>query len=93
MTSKDKTGDQLMASIRKTKTEGTAPQTKAAVAPQAPAPAATTPAVRKKAVPKATPAAARPRTTTKKTAAKPRPQTAAGEKSGAYQSSKRVWPD
>ena len=89
MTSKDKTGDQLMASIRKTKTEGATPDSKPVAAPQK----AATP---KAATPKAKPAAARqPRSTAKKkVGAKPRAtQTAPAAKGSVYQSSGRVWPD
>ena len=94
MTTKDKTGDQLMASIRKTKSEGMAPEVKEAGTARAATPAAAAPAVRKKVATKAKPAAARPRTTTNKAAAKPRAtQAASGSTGASYQSSKRVWPD
>jgi len=89
VTSKDKTGDQLMASIRKTKTEGAAPETKAAATPKTAAPAA-----KKKAVPAPQPAAAKPRTTHQKTSAKAGAAPAdSGSSDASYQSSKRVWPD
>jgi hypothetical protein len=89
VTSKDKTGDQLMASIRKTKTEGATPDSKPVPAPQK----AATPKV---ATPKAKPAPVRqPRgTANKKVGAKPRTTKAApAAKGSAYQSSGRVWPD
>lgn len=92
MTTKDKTGDQLMASIRKAKTEGATPDSEAAVTPQA------APATRKAATPKAKPAAAgaakRPRTTRKKVAARSgTAKTAPAAQGSAYQSAGRVWPD
>lgn len=103
MTTKDKTGDQLMASIRKTKTEGAASERDAApkAAPVTPREAAA-PAIpkapaapRKKAAAGAKPAAAqRTRVTKKKVAAKPRAtQIAAPAKGDSYQSTGRVWPD
>jgi hypothetical protein len=90
VTTKDKTGDQLMASIRKTKTESATTGGEPAGTPEA---AATT---RKKAAAKAKPAAARqPRSTAKKkVVAKPGTKKAApAVKGSAYQSSRRVWPD
>ncbi len=90
MTTKDKTGDQLMASIRKTKTEG-------AAADKAPAATPQTAASPKAATPKAKPATAanKPvRTAKKKVAAKPRTaKTAQAADGSAYQPSARVWPD
>ena len=107
MTTKDKTGDQLMASIRKTKTEGAASERDAApkaapVTPRAAAAPKAAPAIpkapaapRKKAAAGAKPAAAqRTRVTKKKVAAKPRAtQIAAPAKGDSYQSTGRVWPD
>ena len=93
MTTKDKTGDQLMASIRKAKTEGATPGNDAAVTPKA------APATRKTAPNKARPAAAgaaakRPRPTGKKVAARPgTAKTAPAVEGSAYQSPGRVWPD
>ena len=96
MTTKDKTGDQLMASIRKTKTEaGTSGQQPAATPkPPAATPKAAT-APRKKTAAKAKPAAAQTsRVTKKKVAAKPRAtKTAAKAENTGYQSTRRVWPD
>jgi hypothetical protein len=95
VTTKDKTGDQLMASIRKTKTQESTPDKGAAATPQA------APTVAKTTAPKAKPAAAkskpaaprRPATTKKKVAAKPKAARAATEQPTAYQASRRVWPD
>jgi hypothetical protein len=90
VTTKDKTGDQLMASIRKTKSEGATPGKDPVGAPTA------TPTAPKAAVPKAKPATAKPaRVAKKKVAAKPKPsQTGRDQASTAgYQSRGRVWPD
>ena len=89
MTTKDKTGDQLMASIRKTKTEGATPGKEPVAAPTA------TPAAPKAATPKAKPAIAKPaRVAQKKVAAKPKPsQTGRDQAPTGYQSHGRVWPD
>ena len=99
MTTKDKTGDQLMASIRKTKTEGASadkpsgatPSSAASAAPKADAPAAK-PATK----PASTGTAAKqPRAVKKKAAARPKTTTRSkpdSVKSG-YQSPRRVWPD
>ena len=91
MTTKDKTGDQLMASIRKTKTqtEGATPGREPVDVPQ------TTPATPKAATPKTTPAAAKPaRVAKKKVVAKPEPaQSGRAQASTGYQSPGRVWPD
>lgn len=91
MTTKDKTGDQLMASIRKAKTEGAAPEKTPAGGAQPAAEA-----------PKAAPAKARPTaapkraatTTRKKVAARPKAAQADDRSADpAYQSPGRVWPD
>jgi hypothetical protein len=94
VTTKDNTGDQLMASIRKTKTEGTTPDNEPDSTPQADAPVP-----RKKAVAKATSAAVgtpakSAGTSEKKAAAEPKAASAgsAPELTG-YQSPGRVWPD
>jgi hypothetical protein len=94
VTTKDKTGDQLMASIRKTKTEGAASEKAPGDVPKA------APAARKKAAAKAAPtgaAAKSPpaRVAKKKVASKPRAgQTKAQARTKAsYQSPGRVWPD
>jgi hypothetical protein len=88
VTTKDKTGDQLMASIRKTKTEGARADNEPAAAPQK----AATP---KAATAKAKPATAkRPHAVKKKVAPKPRTKkTGPAAPGSAYQSSGRVWPD
>ena len=89
MTTKDKTGDQLMASIRKAKTEGTAPEKVPAGAAE-PAAGATkaTPAAARTAAPK------RAATTRKKAAARPKAvQSDDRAAHPAYQSPGRVWPD
>lgn len=96
MTTKDKTGDQLMASIRKTKTEAGISEQEPAATPKAPvATPKAAAAPRKKAAAKAKPAAAqRSRMTKKKVAAKPRAtKTAAKAENAGYQSTRRVWPD
>jgi hypothetical protein len=95
VTTKDKTGDQLMASIRKTKTEGaSADKTSGSMPPSAP------PAAAKTAAPSSKPAATTakpPRATKKKVVAKPGPKPAARSEPASayagYQSSGRVWPD
>ena len=89
MTTKDKTGDQLMASIRKTKSEGATPGKEAVGTPTA------TPAAPKAATPEAKPATAKPaRVAKKKVAARPKPsQTGRGQAPTGYQSHGRVWPD
>ncbi len=89
MTTKDKTGDQLMASIRKTKSEGAMPGKEAVGTPTA------TPAAPKAATPEAKPATAKPtRVAKKKVAAKPKPsQTGRDQAPTGYQSHGRVWPD
>jgi cell division septation protein DedD len=88
VTTKDKTGDQLMASIRKTKTEGATADKEPAAVPQK----AATP---KAATPKAKPATAkRPHTVKKKVVPEPRTKkTGPAAQGAAYQSSGRVWPD
>jgi hypothetical protein len=99
VTTKDKTGDQLMASIRKTKTGATAVagEDKAA-APQAPAPpktSGTTKATAKPAAGGAKPKAARPATRKQaaaKAATKAAPAKADTGQAG-YQAGRRVWPD
>jgi hypothetical protein len=89
VTTKDKTGDQLMASIRKTKSEGTTPGKETVGTPTA------TPATPKAAAPKAQPATAKPaRVAKKKVAARPKPsQSGRGQVPTGYQSRGRVWPD
>jgi hypothetical protein len=90
VTTKDKTGDQLMASIRRTKTEGATPGKETVGAPMA-----TPAAAPKAATPEAKPATAKPaRVAKKKVAAKPKPsQTGRGQAPTGYQSHGRVWPD
>jgi len=90
VTTKDKTGDQLMASIRRTKTEGASPGKETVGAPMA-----TPAAAPKAATPEAKPATAKPaRVAKKKVAAKPKPsQTGRGQAPTGYQSHGRVWPD
>jgi len=86
VTTKDKTGDELMASIRKTKTDGVTPDKAPAAKPQTPPKAAT---VQAKPVP-----AKRPRTTKKKVVARPKVKPDAAKAAVAtYQSTGRVWPD
>ena len=83
MTTNDKTGDQLMASIRKTKTGAAATDTETGGSPQKVATApATAEAETKPAATGSTPR--RPRVAKKKVA----PSGSAG-----YQSPGRVWPD
>lgn len=92
MTTQDKTGDQLMASIRKAKTEST---DSAAPVEAKPAAAATpAPAAKPKAAPKAAAKkkvvkkAAAKKTVAKKAASKASPKAASG-----FQAARRVWPD
>ena len=96
MTTKDKTGDQLMASIRKTKTEGaTADKASGGTASKEAAPKAAAPAPKPAAKPAATATAAKqPRATKKKVVARPKAsQTGPQAVANAYQSPGRVWPD
>lgn len=98
MTTKDKTGDQLMASIRKTKTEAATsePESAAAKTPAAAPKAKTATTPRKKAAAKAKPTTAqRAPASKKKVAAKPRVANKTVAKAGnaGYQSKGRVWPD
>lgn len=83
MTTKDKTGDRLVASIRRTRA-GTDKPAEAAPPPPA-APAKAKAAAKKRAATPAKPAAAKPPT---QRAAKP-----TGGAPGNYQSRGRVWPD
>ena len=94
MTTKDKTGDQLMASIRKAKTEGVTSAQEPAATPKAEV-ATPKAAPRKKVAAKARPAAPqRPRTTKKPVAAAPQAaKTTTKVETVSYQSSGRVWPD
>ncbi len=94
MTTKDKTGDQLMASIRKTKSEGATPGKEAVGTPTA-TPATPRAATPKAASPKAQPATAKPaRVAKKKVAARPKPsRSGRGQVPAGYQSRGRVWPD
>ena len=93
MTTKDKTGDQLMASIRKTKTQAAAADKQAPGTRQTSAPTAKT------ATAKGKPAAPRtqtrrPRAAKKKVTARPKPRlSVAGAADTRYQSAGRVWPD
>jgi peptidoglycan hydrolase CwlO-like protein len=89
VTTKDKTGDELMASIRKTKTEGATADKAPAAAPQASLASAETATRKAKPVP-----VRRPRTTKKTVAARPKTKPdAAKAEVAAYQSTGRVWPD
>lgn len=89
MTTKDKTGDELMASIRKTKTEGATPDKAPPTTPQTPPVSAKTATTKTK-----PPPAKRPRTTKKKVAARPKAKPdAAKAGASAYRSTGRVWPD
>ena len=83
MTTKDKTGDQLMASIRKTKTEAAATDKEAGGSPQAVA------ATSEPAKAQAKPASAA------RTPKRPRVAKSKVAQSGnaGYQSPGRVWPD
>jgi len=80
MTSKDKTADQLVASIRKSKTGTVAQKTQArSTAKKAPARRAA-----------AKPAASTPKKATARTPAR---STGNGTSSGSYSHGRRVWPD
>ena len=96
MTTKDKTGDQLMASIRKTKTETTGDDQGTERRPEAAT--ATSKAAAAKPKPAAAAAAAATakatRVTKKKVVARPKAsQTGPRSIANAYQSPGRVWPD
>ena len=82
MTSRDKTGDKLVASIRKTKAGSTQTATTSSTTPAKPRRAAST----AKAQPKATPKA-------KSASPVKRRPSAAKKSAGSYQSTGRVWPD
>jgi len=91
MTTNDKTGEKLLASIRKTKEAG-GPIETAASPSSASAPAKRTATAKRKAPPKARAktGAAKPAAT--RVATPPRPK-AAAPAAGPYQSARRVWPD
>ena len=95
MTTKDNTGDQLMASIRKTKTEGTTPDNESDSTAQAAAPAPQNKAVAKAASAVVGTPAKGAGTSEKIVAAKPKaaPAGSAPPELTGYQSSGRVWPD
>ena len=89
MTSKDKTGDQLVASIRKTKSGAAARNSgeSAAAEKAAEKPAASKPAADK-------PAPARKPAAPKTRATRPKPAAATKSDDGdGYSSGRRVWPD
>ena len=93
MTTKDKTGDQLMASIRKTKTEAATTDKETAGTPQAATGTQQTATAKAKPAAVGTPAT-RPRATKKKVAAKHKAaQSGPGTARTGYQSPGRVWPD
>ena len=82
MTTKDKTGDRLVASIRRTRAGNTKPDDAAAPAEKAPARAATSRKTRAPAQKKRTTGAVKSRAAKQPEAAK-----------DGYRSSGRVWPD
>jgi len=89
MTTKDKTGDRLVASIRRTRAGTDKPADASASAEAAPPPSAAPPKAR-------APAKKRAATPAKQAAATPPKQRAAKRTGGApgnYQSRRRVWPD
>lgn len=79
-TGKDKTGDQLVASIRKSKTGAATRSTTTRRAPSKPA------------APKADTAESKPEAQTTKPATVAKPKTASVQQD-SYQSGRRVWPD
>jgi hypothetical protein len=87
MTSKDKTGDKLIASMRKSKTGTVTQKTSARSASAGSTTAADTP-VRKKAVPKTAPNAASAVNEKPKKTAVPVPV-----QDGSFSHGRRVWPD
>jgi hypothetical protein len=95
MTSKDKTADQLVASIRKSKTGTVAQKNRTrSTAKKAPARRAVKPAASTQKMATARSAAEPDASAPKKTAARtPAESASSGKNSGGYSHGRRVWPD
>ena len=83
MSTTDKTGEKLLASIRKTKASGGPSETSSTPSAATPTPAVTT---KRKVAPKA------PARTAAKTVAKPAAEAPAAA-ADPYQAARRIWPD